>query len=235
MKNQSWLRTIQLSLVILCIAAVSGVGQVAANQRGDASLPDADAEGGWIDLGIDFASPTEDSDTADIVGDVYVLPSTGAEIVIADGVTASDPAESSFEDQVLMTFPGGIGAVAVISGFGQPVSTMEAYVGGFAESMDNAVEVDVQVNGQFAQGLYQIDVNRETVYLFIAVDTASFPGSHIIQVTVGPSDTIGESIALFRENVAVNGDRMFADINEQSVQDLVDQHQESLLTRQRRS
>lgn len=224
MRNLSWLWLIRLCLAVLCITAVGTTGGVVAHQRGDASPPATESGGDWADLGTDFISPADTSGTTDIVGDMYVLPSSGAEVVVGDGVIASDPAESSFEDQVIVTLPDGIGAVAVVQGLGYPLNVLESYVGGFGESMDSVVEVDVQSDRYVATGLYQVDIGGQLVYLYISVDAASYPGHHLIQVVVVEGDSLADSIELLRANVAVNGIPMFADTDEHAVQDLVVRH-----------
>lgn len=221
MGNGSWQRAIRLCLAILCIAAVNGAGGAAAIQRGDASLPTGDAE--WVEAGRDFVSPDQPP-TSVMTGDTYVLPATGTEVVVAEGVNANDPAESSFEDQVLFTIPGGIGAVAVIQGLGFPLGIMEAYVEGFAESMDNVEEVDVQEDRSTATGLYIVLLDGDPLYFFITVDAATTPGSFIIQVAVTAIGGVDETIVQLRENVFVDGIPMFNNVDEHSIQESFDAH-----------
>lgn len=221
MRSGSWLRAIGLGLAVLFIAAFTGVGSVAAHQRGDASLPtDND---GWHELGAEFISPDQ-SPTSTISGDTYVLPASGTEVVVADGVTADDPAGSDFEDQVLLTIPTGIGAVAVIPGLGYPVTIMESYVEGFAESLDNAEEINVEEDRSSASGLYKIDMSGASILLFITVDAVTSPGNFIIQVAVSGTGEIDDAIVVLRDNVLVDGIPMFANVDEQSMQDLADGH-----------
>lgn len=221
-----WFQTIRVCLALLCMAAAGSSGSVVAHQRGDASLPATEVESDWADLGAAFFLSADEPDTADITGEMYVLPSSGAEVVIGDGVSANDPAESDFEDQVIVTIPGGIGAIAVIQGLGYPAAVMEGYVSGFAGSMEDVVEIDVQTDRYLATGLYQINLDFDVVYLLISVDAATSPGAHIIQVVAVGDDSLAESISLLRANVSINGHRMFADIDEQAIQDLASRHLE---------
>lgn len=200
---------------------MSGAGNVAAHQRGDASLPEDD--GGWTQLGIDFISPDEQP-TSTITGETYVLPSTGTEVVVGPGVTADDPSTSSFEDQVILDIPGGLGAVAVIGGLGTSVEVMEAYVGGFAESADSVEAIDVQESRTISTGLYLVDIEGMPMYLFISVDAATSPGNFIIQVAVAITFDLDDSIVLLRENVLVDGAPMFNDVDEEEIQNLVDNY-----------
>lgn len=219
MRNDFWHRTIRLCLAILCIASLGGVSSVAAHQRGDASLPTE--EDGWSEWGEVFYSSSQ-ADQSTITGDTYILPSTGTVVVVSNGVEAQDPSESTFEDQVLLTTPGGIGAVAVIQGVGYPVSIMDAYVEGFAESMDNVEAIDVQEDRSQASGLYIVNMDGLSMQFYITVDAATMPGSFIIQVAVAATGDIDDSVALLRENVLVDGVPMFADVDEQALQRLLD-------------
>lgn len=226
MRITPWFQAIRFCLAILCIAAVGSSGSVVAYQRGDASLPATESESDWADLGAAFFLSADEPGTTDVTGETYVLPSSGAEVVIGDGVSANDPAESDFEDQVIVTIPGGIGAIAVIQGLGYPAGVMEGYVSGFGGSMENVVEIDVQTDRFLATGLYQISLDFDEVYLFISVDAATSPGEHIIQVVVVGDDSLAESISLLRANVSINGLHMFADIDEHAIQDLASRHLE---------
>lgn len=220
MRTRSWISTIRLALAILCIAAVSGVGNVAAYQRGDASLPTGDDE--WAELGIEFITAGQQSHTT-ISGDTYVLPTSGTEVIVADGVSATDPAETTFEDQLLLTIPGGIGAVAVLQGLGLPLGIMEAYVEGFAESMDNVEEIDIQSDRGQATGLYTVYTNGTPMTFYITVDAVTSPGNFIIQVAVTATGDIDDAVTLLRDNILVDGIPMFDGVDEQELQGLVDE------------
>lgn len=221
MRNRSWQSTIRLCLAVLCIAAISGIGSVAAHQRGDASLPEDD--GGWTDLGIEFITPDEQT-TATITGDTYVLPATGTEVIVGSGVTADDPATSGFEDQVIVDIPSGLGAVAVISGLGTSVDVMEAYVGGFAESAQTVETIDIQESRTISTGLYLIELEGLPLYFFIVVDAVSSPGNFIIQVAVSMNGDVDQSILVLRENVLVDGMPMFSGVDEVEIQNLVEDY-----------
>ena len=203
------------------MAVTGGVGSATATQRGDASLPTGENE--WTEVGRDFIS--NDSPPASAIsGDTYVLPTSGSEVVVADGVTAADPTESAFEDQLLFTIPGGIGAVAIIQGLGVPLNIMEAYVGGFSESMDNVEEVSLQEDRSSATGLYIVYLDGAPLYLFITVDAATIPGFFILQVAVSAVGGVDDAITVLRENVIVDGVPMFTNVDEESVQDLFDSY-----------
>lgn len=221
MRIHSCIRSIRLSLVILCIAAVSGIGNVTAHQRGDASLPEANDA--WAEVGVYFISPDQPSGST-ISGDTYVLPTSGTEVIVADGVSATDPAETTFEDQLLLTIPGGIGAVAVLQGLGFPHGVMEAYVEGFAESLDNVEEVDVQSDRGHASGLYIVDMDGVPTTLYINVDAVTSPGNFIIQVAVAITGDVAAAVALLRDNVLVDGIPMFDGVDEQALQSLLNEH-----------
>lgn len=211
--NKYWLRSLQMSLAVVCVFAISGVSTVTAHQRGDV----------WTELGEDFTGESSNTETGTIVGDTYVLPASGTEVVIAEGVTADDPAESDFEDQVIVSIPQGIGAIAVIPGLGSPQTVMETYADAFSETLDGAEVIDIQSDRQQASGIYLVDLLGISVIMYITVDTSTMPGYLTIQVAVAEAN-IAEAITLLRENVTVDGVPMFAGVDEQSVQDLADDY-----------
>lgn len=205
----TWLHSIRLSVVAICVVAISGIGAVSAQQQGDV----------WADLGESFSGAPARNEESQVVGNTYVLPTSGAEVVLAEGL---EPEDSDFEDQVIVSIPQGMGAVAVIPGLGTPQSVMDAYATGFSESVEGLVEIDVQADQDFATGLYSVDLVGLSMFLFITVDSASFPGYMTIQVAVAERN-IADTIAFFRENIALEGQPVFSGIDEEEIQDMADE------------
>lgn len=176
----------------------------------------------WETLGAEFAGPATGTTTVAPDGEVFVLPATGTEVIVGDGVIADDPAESDFADQVIVELPGGIGAVAVIAGIGDPGATMEAYVGGFAESMDTVDPVELTGDDERATGLYRVESSGVVTWLYLSVDAVTSPGNQIIEVVVTEGPEMASSIVLLRENITINGTPMFATVDEAAVAAIVD-------------
>lgn len=207
--KMSLLHSIRLFSVAACIFAMSSLGTVSAHQRGDA----------WTELGEDFTGTTTSTTVENPVdGDTFVLPTSGAEVVLAEGFV---PEESDFEDQIIVNFPQGMGAIGVLQGLGTPLSVMESYAGGFAESSDGMEEIDVQSDREFASGLYSVDLLGLSVFMFITVDAVAIPGYLVIQVAIAETD-IAETISIMRENIALEGQPVFTGVDELEVQDTVD-------------
>lgn len=210
MKRSTWWQTLSLCLAtILTCAAISST--VLAAQGDDDS---------WVQLGERFERGSSGSAEASIEGTVFVLPTSGAEIVLAEGL---EPEATDFEDQIIVNTPQGMGAIAVLQGLGSPQSVLETYATAFGDSLDGTEQIFIEADGQFASGLYTVDVLGISMILYITVDAAAFPGYLTIQVTIAESD-IAMAIVTMRENVAVNGVPMFTGIDEQDVQDIANDY-----------
>lgn len=210
MVKGSWLHSIRLCFALVCVFGISGAVSVAANQRSDV----------WTGLGEDFSNSSADTEENQIVGSTFVLPTSGAEVVLADGL---EPEASDFEDQIVVNSTHGMGAIAVIQGLGSPETVLETYASAFGDSLDGAEQIHIESDRQFASGLYSVDLLGVSVFLYITVDATAFPGYLTIQVTIAESDISG-AIAYLRENVAINGQPMFSGVDEQEIQEMVDQY-----------
>ena len=173
----------------------------------------------WTVLGSDYAGGN--GATSTVVGDTYVLPSSGVEVIIGEGVEADDPAGTDVEDQIVVYTPDGFGAVAAIPAVGHPVRSMEAYIGGFGESMDAVEELDLQENRERALGIYRVEDGGTTSYLVISVDAGSSPGNHIIEVAIAESESLEVLIADLTANVSIDGVAMFGALDVPGVMDIV--------------
>lgn len=212
MRNALWLRITKLSMAVVFVAGSIGLGSAAAHQG---------SESVWTELGAGFETPGNDAPANQVVGDTYVLPSSGAEVVVGAGVSADDPAGSDVEDQVIVTSPDGLGAVAVITGIGRPVTTLDAYIGGFGESMDSVTEIDRHEDRFLATGIYRVVNGGQTTYLVISVDAATSPGNHIVQVVIAGAEVLDDQIALLRANVTIDGVPMFNELDETDMLEIV--------------
>lgn len=174
----------------------------------------------WTDLGVEFAGGETDS-SADIVGDTYVLPSSGLEVVIGEGVDASDPTETDVQDQIIVSTSDGIGAVAAIPAIGFPARTLEAYVGGFGESMDSVEELDLQESRGLATGVYRVVSGGAVQYMVISVNAEVSPGNHVIEVVVAGANALEPLFEDLSANVSIDGVAMFADLDVEHALEIV--------------
>ena len=207
---------------LLAMAAMTAVGSVTAGaaQYIDTATPEATQEssgGVWGTLRPDQSSTR----STQVEGDVYVLPSSGAEVVVADGITVS-AAEAQVEDQIIFESEFGLGAIAVLRvPRVDPGTVRDNYVDGFGESMDSIDEVESNASRKEASGIYKFVSSGLPMYMFISVDGATIPGYMIIEVFVGEPDKMADGISLARENISVEGVEMFKDIDEQEIEDVV--------------
>lgn len=195
----------------VCVVAVSGAGSAAATQAGDV----------WTELGEDFIGSGSGAENSTIEGNMFVLPMSGAEVVIVEGL---EPEDSEFEDQLVINTPQGMGAVGALQGFGSPQTVMETYANAFGDELDGAIQIDSRTDGDFASGLYSVDLLGVSLFMFITVDTVTVPGFNTIQVALAETDIAG-AITMFRESVAINGQPMFDGVDELEVQELADAYQ----------
>jgi hypothetical protein len=223
-KTTTWRSKISLLTLSAALACSSG-GAVAA-QYIETATPAAATEeatgGDWGNLASALTGgSTATRSTTAVSGDIYVLPSSGAEVVVADGVTVSESSEGDVEDQIIIETDDGIGAVAVLETTGQPVTTLERYVSGFAESMDDVVEVDVQSSADLATGVYRVETTGLSLYMYVSIDAQPLSGYVVIEVVIADAADIETSIVQMRENVTINGVAAFAEVNEADVAGII--------------
>jgi hypothetical protein len=222
-KTSTWRSKVSL-LALAAVAACSSGGTGAAQyiETGTpASSPEAAAGGGWSNLASALTGSSTAAATTTIAGDTYVLPSSGVEVVVADGVTVSESEEGEVEDQLIIETDDGLGAVAVLETQGQPVGTLDRYVSGFAETMDDVVEVDVQSSADLATGVYRVETTGLTLYMYISIDARPISGYVVIEVVIADAADMEASIVQMRESVTINGVAAFAAVNEADVANII--------------
>lgn len=179
-------------------------------------------ESEWQQLGEAFSAPV---DTAPVVieGDVFVLPSSGVELVVGGSFEADAPAEGEVEDQVIVTSPGVVGAVAVIANNGSAAATYDAYLGGFSESMDRVELVDLQEDEGQVIAVNRVENRGETQYMVISVDAFAVSGHHVIEVMITDADGVGDALELMNAGITIDGVPMFVTIDAAAIVDIVEQ------------
>lgn len=210
MNTQSY-RGIFRTVLALLLFSASAIGAVAQQ-----------ADSPWTALGTEFAGGGEEGSST-IEGDTYVLPSSGVEVTIGAGVESDNPAAGEVEDQIIVNAPDGLGAVAIIPSVNSPARTLEAYMGGFAESMDSVEDLDVNATRDHATAVYRVETGASVSYLVISVDAETLSGYHIIEVVVGDSAGLEDLIAAVNTNVAIDGVPMFDALDVDTVLEIVAQ------------
>lgn len=220
MNKTTWPKRIEI-IAIATLAAISSAVPAAA-QFIDTGTPtpaqEASPAGGWDTL---LPGRPGEEGTSSITGDTYVLPSSGVEVIIADGVTTDLAAGGEVEDQIIVETDAGLGAVAVLSSRGQPISLLESYVGGFGGSMEAVVEIEVESTRDTATGIYRVESEGTMLYLYISVDARAVSGHMVIEVIVADAADVESAIVQMRENVSINGIPAFANTDEQDVADVI--------------
>lgn len=208
--------TAGLAIGILIFTA-NGYGAVASQQSSTAST-----ESEWQQLGETFSASTE---TAPVVieGDVFVLPSSGVELVIGPSFESDAPAEGEVEDQIIVTTPDLVGAVAVIANVGTPSTTYEAYLGGFSESMESVDLVDLQEDDGTVIAVHRVVNGGLTSYMVISVDAFAVSGHHLIEVVIVDADGVGDALELMNSGITIDGVPMFATLDAAAIVEIVEQ------------
>lgn len=219
-------RLIRMSMLAFAAVAACSSGFAGAAQYLETGTPaptstETAAGGDWSILAAALVGGNSVPATSTITGDTYVLPSSGVEVIIADGVVVSDSGEGSVEDQIILETDAGIGAVAVIAAPGQPSLTLDRYVSGFAETMDEVVEVDVQSSTDVATGVYRVETSGLTLYMYISADTRPVSGFTVIEVVIADAGGMESSIVQMRDNVSIDGVQAFAGVDEAGVADTI--------------
>lgn len=210
MTRSFWFRTLGVFLTAFVIFGLGSPQAWAAQQRGDV----------WSELGESFHGAPADSSESTLTGNTYVLPESGAEVVLADGL---EPEGSDFEDQIIVNTPQGMGAIAVLTGFGTPESVLETYANAFGDSLDGSSEIYLESNSEFASGLYAFEMIGLPMLMYITVDAVATPGYLTIEVAIAEADISG-AIVTMRDHVAINGVPMFDGVDELEVQNRADDY-----------
>lgn len=217
MNTSTWRYKFQL-FTLAALAAVGG-GSAGAAQYIDSgtatATAESDSDGGWGNLLPD----RESSSTTQVDGDVYVLPSSGAEVVIGADITITHE-EGQVEDQLIFQNEFGIGAIAALGIVSAPEVVRDSYVEGFGGSMESVDVVEADESRSVATGIYVFVSNGLPLYMYISVDAATLPGHMIIEVFIGEPAKMAEGIALSRENISIDGVPMFEGLDEQEVEDI---------------
>lgn len=201
----------------LLLSTATTYGAVAYQQSSSAS-----AESEWQQLGEEFAAPA-DTAPVEIDGDVFVLPSSGVELVVGPAFEVDAPAEGEFEDQVIVTSPGVVGGVALFSSFGQPSTTYEAFLEGFSGSVDSVEVIDLQEDEGKITAVHRIMKGSETQYMVITVNAFVVTGYHVLEVMVSDADEFADALALLSSGITIDGVPMFATIDTAAIVEIVEQ------------
>lgn len=203
-------QSLSICLTAILICAVSTPGTLVAQQN----------DNSWTELGENFDGTSPGSNEAPLDGTTFVLPTSGAEVVLVEGL---EPEDTDVEDQIIVNTPQGMGAIGVLPALGSPQSVLETYATAFGESLDGAGQLHLESDEKFASGLYSVDLLGISMLMYITVDALAFPGYMTIQVAIAEADIAG-AIVTMRESVAINGVPMFSGVDEQEVQDIADDY-----------
>lgn len=218
-------QSVRLCLVLLVAAMIAGVPVAGAAQFIDTATPTATTGSGsggdWGNLLPGSSDTDSTSATPEGAGEVFVLPSSGVEIVIGPGVTTDTTIDTEVPDQIIVETDAGLGAIAVLDAFGSPLAILETYVGGFGETMDSVVEVEVESTPDLATGVYRIETEGIVVYMYISVDAMAIDDYMVIEVVVAGSADMESSLVQIRENVTINDVPAFANVNDQDVIEII--------------
>ena len=225
MKKSYLTPSLRYCLALIIAAMVAGVPSMGAAQFIDAGTPTATAEpgsgGDWGSLLPGGGGSESAEATPAVAGDVFVLPGSGVEIVVGPGVTTDTTPDTEVPDQIIVETDAGLGALAVLDAVGSPLGILERYVGGFGETMDSVVQVEAQSSPDLATGVYRVETEGLTVYMFISVDADTIDGFMVIEVVVAGSADMEDSLLQIRENVTINGVPAFANVNEQDIVEII--------------
>ena len=215
--------TLWVGLVLMVMGA--GVPTSVTAQFIDTGTPTATVESGsggdWGNLLPGRGDTSATSTTPALVGEVFVLPSSGVEVVVGSGVTTDTSADTEVPDQIIIETEEGLGAIAVLESFGRPSDILESYVGGFGETMDSVVEVNVESSRELATGIYRVETDGIVLYMYISVDAITIEDYMVIEVIIAGSTGMESSLQQMRENVTINGVPAFAAVNDQDVIEII--------------
>lgn len=196
--------------MMFSLAVAGGVVAQQSNQESSATSE-------WQQLGAEFAAPVGGPNTVVIEGDTYLLPTSGAELIVGEGLLADEPAQAEFGDQLIVSTPDILGAVAIIETPGDTGGTLDAYVGGFEESMDAVSEIFRDEDTTLTTAIYHVENGSSIQYMFISVDAVTMPGFHIIEVLLADPEDMEAGFETMQANLTIDGVPVFSSVDVESV------------------
>lgn len=175
-----------------------------------------DEEEATPDTGDDNQSETgrgDDEDASSSAGDSYQFETGDIEVVVGEDVSIDEiQLEEDGYEQVLLIGVGSIGAVSLVQSPFDAEQTLEGFMGGFLQEMDDSRELEVVTEGGIAWGLYEANVGGMDMYIYAVVNDDLYEG-HYLELVAAPADFFEDEFVAFQESVQVNETGMFDGID----------------------
>lgn len=158
----------------------------------------------------------------DGASDSYVFETADLEVVVSGDIEIN---ESQIEDdvyeQILLVGVGSIGAVSLLQSPGDAEDTLDGFMSGFLQEMEDSQEIEVDVDGEIAWGLYEANVGGMDMYIYAVVNDDLHDG-HYLELLAAPVDFFEDEFIAYQESVEVNGTGMFDGIDVDDLLDIID-------------
>lgn len=161
-------------------------------------------------------------DTASELGDSYAFEMDDIEVVVSEDVEINEvQVEEGTYEQILLVGVGSIGAVSLLQSPGDAEGTLDGFMGGFLSEMEDSREIEFDVEGEIAWGLWEANVGGMDMYIYAMVNDDLYDG-HYLELVAAPVDFFEDEFIAYQESVEINGDGMFDGIDVDDLLDIID-------------
>lgn len=188
-----------------------------------APTPDAiaspSAEGtdwGTAGSGIRTTRSGTGGELIDIEGDTYVLPTSGAEVVVGTDLTVVSSATDD-PDQVAIEVGDGIGIVTATEGPASANGVLALFSGQFADRLGPMQELEFAGDNKIAYGSWTVTQSGRDLILYVHVDAESVPGFLVVQVVLTSAETFATAVELLQGSVTINGRPMLGNVDGEAI------------------
>lgn len=194
------------------IEEILGSGATAPEDEASPSASGNESETGRAD----------DEGASGSTSDSYAFETADIEVIVSEDIQVDEAQveEGSYE-QILLVGVGSIGAVSLIQSPLDPESTLEGFMDGFMDEMDESRVLETGVDGATAWGLYEATVGGMDMYVYATVSDDAYDG-HYLELIAAPADFFEDEFIAYQESVEINGASMFDGIDVADLLDIID-------------
>lgn len=163
-----------------------------------------------------------DDDTSGSPDNSYAFETEEIEVVVGEDIEIDEiQLEDGSYEQILLVGVGSIGAVSVVQSPLDAESTLEGFMDGFMEEMDDSRKLETGVDGGVAWALYEASVGGMDMHVYVTVNDEQYDG-HYLELIAAPVDFFEDEFIAYQESVEINGTGMFDGIDVDDLLEIID-------------
>lgn len=165
----------------------------------------------------------DEEDSSDAAANSYAFEMDDIEVVVSDDVEIDDiQLEDGSYEQILLVGVGSIGAVSLVQSPADAEDTLDGFMEGFMQEMDDSRQLDSGVDGSVAWGLYETSVSGMDMYVYATVNDDLYDG-HYLELIAAPADFFEDEFLAFQDSVEINGSGMFDGVDVDDLLIIIDE------------